>query len=268
MKLIFFTLTSLLLAASSFVNAQERLIDVFGMWGSEEFEARLDNVIIEASKHQGSKIQLLIYRGEKESLGSPYRFFGKVQAYLNHHRAYLNQHKIPLETFNATFCESKPEQTIEVWLLDSNEIKSCPKGEAKITDTTKFDTAYYAENRFGTCCVSDNFGPQMADASLKAFADLLKQYPDSKGYLFVYGGTDVYSIVDSKGREKAVRNVDKKRDIEKFVQKAEDLLRGAGIDRSRIISINAGYKDSPASVDMWFVPTGGEIPKPTPNYFR
>lgn len=249
-----------LLLVSTFVNAQEpQLIDEIDFWSSEEFEARLDSAIIELSKHPDAKIQLLIHRGENRSFGSPFKLFASVKAYVKYHN-------IAGERFISTFCEAKPEQTMQIWLLTSSERKDCTPEDIRITDTTKFDTGYPVESPSG-CCISDSFGPIMAEASLNAFAEVLKRYPDSTAYVFVYGGTNVYWTSYSKGREKEVRRVDKKRDVKKLLRKAENTLIDAGIDRARIISISAGYKDSPASIDMWIVPAGGEIPIPSPNYF-
>ncbi len=250
-------------AVSTSVRAQEPvMIDSFGRLGSEEFEARLDNVITEASKHPDAKIQLLIYRGEKESLGSPYRFYGKVQAYLNHQQPLLTHLNIPLKTFIPTFCDSKPEQTTEVWRLDSNETKSCPKEVVHIDKTTMFDNAAYDKNVFVTCCVSNDFGPQQAEASLNAFADLLKEYPDSKAYVFIYGGTDFYWIKDSQYADKRLTGLDKKRETHDFVRKTKNILVTSGVDESRIKIKIAGYRDTIGTVQMWIVPAGGEIPKP------
>lgn len=235
------------------------MIDEFGNWGSEEESARLDNVYIQLSEHPDAKIQFLISRGEQESLGSPHRFYAKVEAYLNYRGADLRR-IIP------TFCKAKPERAIQIWLVTSEIVKECEPDDIRITSTTKFDTGYYAENPFGSCCVIDEFGPIQADASLKAFTELLKEYPDSKAYVFVYGGTRVFSS-DSKGRERTIRTTDKKRKIDDYVRTAKKLLTTSGIDGSRITIKNSGYRDTVGGVEMWIVPEGGDIPKPTPNYF-
>jgi hypothetical protein len=40
-----------------------------------------------------------------------------------------------------------------------------------------------------------------------------------------------------------------------------------GINPAQIETINGGYVDDKRRLEFWFVPKGGEIPKPKPDYF-
>ena len=91
--------------------------------------------------------------------------------------------------------------------------------------------------------------------------ELLSKSPQSRIYLIGYLGTNLYY------RSKEIRKLDKPNLIHKMFREIEMKLIQNGVDDSRIVKVNGGYKDETRSVEFWFVPKGGEIPKPKPNYF-
>lgn len=256
MKIFILIIVSVFLVAPSLLHAQEPVkLDEFGRLYSKELEGRLDDTLTELSKHPDARIQFMISRGENDSLGSSYQYAAKF-------RAFVENRKKDTKHFVLTICEAKPKLNIQVWLLTSAAMKECKPDSVNIQKTIKFDTAVYEKSPFKTCCVVDGFGPIQADASLKAFADLLKEYPDTTAYLFVYGGTQFYWIKDSFYSDRRLTGLDKKRETHDFVRKAKKFLTTAGIDSSRVKIKIAGYRDPISTVQMWIVPEGGEIPKP------
>ncbi len=52
----------------------------------------------------------------------------------------------------------------------------------------------------------------------------------------------------------------------KFLEDEKGKLTKNGIDEKRIVLVKGGYKFG-RRMELWFVPKGGEIPKPKPDYF-
>lgn len=237
-------------------------IDEFGPVNSEEIEARLDNASIQLNNNSGSLLQLIFSRGEKDSFGSPYRLYGLMKTYLLYR-------KVDMSRVVASFCKPTAQKNGQLWLISATgPKKTCDPENIDITETMLFDSAPSATDKgtdFG-CCVVDLFGPAAAAESLRAFAELLKRYPDSKAYVYSYGGTNVYWTTDSKGRERTVRNLDSAQDIANLSRKARRILTEKGVQTTRIVTKNAGYRDSVAQMELWIVPSGRRVPKLSPDY--
>ncbi len=237
-------------------------IDEFGRVNSEEIEARLDNATIQLLNNPDSLLQFVFSRGKKDTLGSVYRLYGLM-------KTYLLVRKIDMKRVAVSFCEPKDQQSGQIWLVsETGPRKSCDPENITIAETTMFDLAPSATMKgidFG-CCIVDSFGPVAAGESLRGFAELLKRYPRAKGYVFSYGGTNKYLTSDSRGRNRVIRNLDTARDVAAMSRKARRILTQAGVDRNRIITKNAGYRDWGAQMEFWIVPHGGVVPKPSPNY--
>lgn len=237
-------------------------IDEFGPINSEEIEARLDNAMIQIRNNPTMKLQFVFSRGEKDSLGSAYRLYGLM-------RTYLLVRKFDMNDVIASFCKPGPSKNGQLWMVYADgPRRECEAEKVIVTETTLFDSAPSATNRVSDsgCCVVDSFGPAAATESIKALAELLKQYPDSKAYVYSYGGTNVWWTSDSKGRHRTVRNLDTAKDIAALSSKTRRILTQAGINNRRIVTRNAGYRDSVARIELWIVPTGGTIPKTSPDY--
>lgn len=258
-------LIGVFLAIPTIVVAQGKApvqIDEFGPINSEEIEARLDNAMIQISNNPNTKLQFVFSRGENDNFGSAYRLYGLM-------RTYLLVRKFDMSDVIATFCEPGPSKNGQLWMVYADgPRRTCTAEKIVITNTTLFDSAPSATNKgtdFG-CCVVDSFGPAAATESIKAFAELLKQYPDSKAYVYSYGGTNVWWGSNSKGKEGTFRNLDTAKEIAALSRKTRRTLTQAGISNSRIVTKHAGYRDSVAQIELWIVPTGGSIPKTSPDY--
>lgn len=234
----------------------------FGRINSEEIEADLDGVLVALDANPNALVQFVFSRGEKQTFGSPYRRYGVMKTYLLYR-------KVDRKKIVASFCQPKPQEYGYIWLVDANGARpECEPENIVINQTTLFDSAPSPTEKgtdFG-CCVVDSFGPAAAVESIRGFADLLKRYPESKAYVFSYGGTNVYWTSDSRGRDRTVRNLDTPKEIAMLSRTARSVLKQEGISPSRIVTKNAGYRDSVAQIDLWIVPPGGAVPKPSPNY--
>ncbi len=261
MKSIFnYLLIGLFAITPSLVWSQSKSpvqIDEFGRITSEEIEARLDNAMIQIHNNPNTRLQFIFSRGEKDSLGSAYRLYGLMSTY-------LLVRKFDMKNVIATFCESGPNTNGQLWIVYADgPRRECEAEKVTITETTLFDSAPSATNR-GTdsgCCVVDSFGPAAASESIKAFAELLKHYPESKAYVYSYGGTNVWWTTNSRDKEKTVRNLDTAKDIAALSRKARRILTAAGISQTRIVTRNAGYRDSVARIELWIVPSRWNHPQ-------
>lgn len=253
------------MAVASAVSAQDRVprkIDEFGKWNSEEIEARLDYASIEPQKEPTASLQFLLSRGETQNPGTAFREFGLI-------RAYLRLRNVDPSRLTPTYCRPAEKEGTEIWLIPPAGTRvSCEADSVDISTTALFDSAFYPNYDFGTCCIVDNLGIAATLESIRGFADLLQKFPDAKGHVFVYGGTNVYWTTDSSGRERTIRHLDTRKQIRNMSIAALRILRQKGVPRSRIVLRESGYRDSPANIETWIATRGGKVPTPTPNYAR
>jgi len=244
-----------------------RLIDEFGRINSEEATARLQNATVELENrlpdHPDSKLEFVIYKGQNQSIGEPYLTFGR-------HKAYLAATHFDTDRIVSTICETSPKPYTQIWLIDSLAQKhACRPEEIRITTTTLFVTSDAPNDEYapGTCCLIDGVGYAASMETVRAFAHFVNAHPGSIACVVVYGGTNVYGLIVPPGPEKMVRRLDPQSFVAKLGGDVRRQLM-ASVDQSRIISLNGGYRDTSASIDLWIIPPGGKRPKPTPNYFR
>jgi hypothetical protein len=99
--------------------------------------------------------------------------------------------------------------------------------------------------------LTDSFG-NIELSTLKAildnFAIELQNNPDSKGYIVFYPVTNKYPGATMR-RARASLNY---------------MITTRGMDASRVSVVNGGLHDE-VRYELWLVPTGVELPKPTPN---
>jgi len=268
----FQTLTFLLVMLAPIIARSQsngpRLIDEFGRINSEEATARLQNATVELENrlpdHPDSKLEFVIYKGQKQSIGEPYLTFGR-------HKAYLAATHFDTDRIVSTICETSPKPYTQIWLIDSLSQKhACRPAEIRITATTLFVTSYAPNDRYalGSCCLIDEVGYVASMETVKAFAHFVSAIPRSTAYVVVYGGTNVYGLSIPPGPEKMVRRLDRQSFVARLGGDVRQQMSASGVDRSRVISLNGGYRDTSASIDLWIIPPGGKRPKPTPNYFR
>ncbi len=111
----------------------------------------------------------------------------------------------------------------------------------------------------------------VSDIYYKVLDELLIKSPDSNIFLIGYLGTNHYggSRLNNKGKyvDFEFRKLDKPKLLKEMLKENQNELVKNGISSLIISSINGGYKDSTRQIEIWFVPKGGEIPKPQPDYF-
>ena len=222
-------------------------LDDFSQTNSEVLESRLDSVGTILLNNPGASLQIMIYRGESDSLGSPYRMAAVMKNYLNDYRRISND-------ISVTHCETGKEERVRIWLLPagaSPQICSPPSPNV-FTATRLFDAFYNFD--YGECCRVNEFSEAEGTASLSALALELKKNLESRTYVYLYEG-------NLKGIS------DKSSLIKKWSRKTIKTLTENGIEPSRITVKYGGRRANSKTMEVWFVPKGGEIPKPKPDYF-
>jgi hypothetical protein len=94
--------------------------------------------------------------------------------------------------------------------------------------------------------------PVVAFDDIKARLDLyaveLQNAPDAAGYVFVYGG-----------RTSRVGAADK------LIERSREyLVKTRGLDPSRLVIANGGYREN-EQYELWLVPSGADLPQPSPT---
>jgi hypothetical protein len=245
-------------------STEPKLLDEFGKLNAEETEARFSQAMVHLASHPSSMLELVIHRGQNQSIGQPYRTFG-IQ------KAYLLANKVARNRIIATFCEPRPTTETQMWLIGSLEQRHiCTPDNPKLETSTLFISSSAPNPRyaFDGCCIVDELGDLGTMEAAGAFANFVNSHLGATAYIVVYGGTNLYSYTDSRGRSRMDRHLDPKSFVDKLSKKIRRRLLADDVDRARIISIAGGYRDEYASVDLWIIPPGGLRPKPTPNYFR
>lgn len=241
-------------------TAETEQIDEFGRWNAEELQARLGNVLIRLHNDPTITAQFLMSRGESQSIGASQSFFSIA-------RSYFEYHKVDRSRLVPTFCKPQAEQITQIWMIPlSAERKTCPPDVMVFDKTVLFDSVYHPNNYFGPSTRIAELANSSAQITLEMFAELMSSLPNAKGYVFIYGGTNVYRSSESRNRDGTVRDMDSRWDVRNMTVMAVETFKSKGLPRSRVVIREAGYRDSYAEIEMWVVPSGGTIPVVTRSY--
>ena len=152
---------------------------------SDEGQSRLDIAAFELMKEPSASLQFLISSGSDETPGSAARNFGTI-------RAYLLYRKVDPNRIISTYCRAKPKRSYEIWLVPKGAPrKTCEPEVFSFDKTTLFGLASYPDRYIGSCCIMDSMQVPGVREALKKFANVLKVTPGAKGYMLIYGGTNV-----------------------------------------------------------------------------
>lgn len=268
-KLISHIFVALLLALS--ISAQEdqlRLFDEFGEMPLGETMARLQNLAIEIGNTPKSKALIRIYGGQKDSFGFPYLRGSVMKA------VWGNTLKHPSEKLLIQFCNinKEPIRTKFFIVRENNKVEICEENLTVPMETVLFENIYFYSSKFNLIPLESKvveYG--FADGEYSAYAQkvlqkLLNDSSESKIYIITYLKTEI--VTDGNGKILAENKGFDKQSVSKRMIKVlrAELIKN-GFSPSQIVMIEGGYVNgSERQSEFWFVPKGGAIPKPKPDY--
>lgn len=265
----------LLLAIFVFPQAKEQvvLLDQFGDVSAEDNFARLDNFMQTILKTSNSKGVIRIYRQSKDCFLCDYRLTSWMDGIVK------NTRKFPSEKYSIENCsEIIGDSPIKLYILTApKKLPDCNKTVEIPDKTSLYDKIYFYFDDNKLFALEDEdvdvVSPAHGDyskAALKAVKNILDKSPQSKIYIVVYLGTNK-EVTEEQQSDTSIEKIKRKPDnlpiAKKLMNNARNELIKNGIKSSQIKTVNGGYVDSRRKLEFWFVPQGGEIPKPKPDYF-
>jgi hypothetical protein len=259
-----------ILALAFSTSAQENqpvLFDEFGKMPLDEMNARLDNLAIEINNTPQSKALVRIYGGEGSNSYGRGSWIKSV---------WTVNRKNPPEKLLIQFCNinKEPLRTRFFVVRENDKVEACEENLSAPSATALFETIYFAQLDFELVPMEDTFiyvdaSPQgeysrFAQETLKR---LLSVSPQSRVYLIGYLQTNFETDFEGKITSRKTNLPDKKSLAAKMLRSAKNKLLKNGFSPSQIVTIDGGYiNDNGRRLEFWFVPKGGEIPKPKPDY--
>ena len=249
------------------------LIDEFGKLNLEDILARLDNLTINLSKSDNTKALIRIYGGNENCFTCHYQRGSLINAILK------NTKRFPSENYTIQYCtKNKEDLRTELYLVPmSAKIPSCEEILQIPKQSVLFDKIYFYYNDNKLSALEDIYVDVIESAhgnysrkALTVIKDILDKSTDSKIYVIAYLGTNPeynYEDINEESVDNTIRKLDKKSLAKKMFLCAKKEFAKYGIKPTQIELIEGGYIDGKRELEFWFVPKGGEIPKPKPNYF-
>ena len=234
---------------------------------NEELAAYFDGLALRLNNNPSAKSLIRISGGRERFYAYPYLRGAEIKAFLKNNR------EMPVERFTIQFCNINKEPFgMQVFILEENEkIEPCEENLTVPEKTVLFEyLSFYGDAEFSskkpleeTLFYTVDPGEQLySQITQNALLRLLNASPDSKIYLVGYLEGEIFG----SGANKKLRKTDKPKVIDKILRNIEKEFVQSGIDASRIVKIDGGYKQMTKNVEIWFVPQGGELPKPKPAY--
>lgn len=265
----------LIFAVSVTAQSKEQkpeLIDDFGVLNLEEIMARLDYFISSVKKISDTKGLVRIYGGDADCLTCHYRRGSLVIAYLE------NTRKFSSDSYSIEYCNDSKELRMQLYLMPPlTKLPKCKENLETPQQSVVFDRTFFDSNDSKLkpledvyISVEDSADGEYSRNAWKAVKNALNKSPESKIYVMVYLGTTLETEFEEKNGqrlESTRRIVDKESLANKMLMNAKKELLKNGTKSSQIETIKGGYVDGKRKLEFWFVPKGGEIPKPKPTYF-
>ncbi len=250
MKSLFLGLT---VACALCVNARAQadvpgLIDAFGAIQISDFLARADNFAVELQNNPAAKGYVVAYVVPDKLPGFPLRRAHWARGYLISGRG-IDASRI--EVVNGGY---KDDFRFEFWLLDGNAkppVEPFDLGALLAREKTPylFDRYdYYPPSEMGTGIESGYIG-YLDDAGWYApFVSALRSDPAARGCVIAYA-----TRRNRRGSDRALAALVKR-----------TIMRTHAIGAERIVPVAGGLRPHKL-VELWIVPPGAPLPKPSPT---
>lgn len=115
--------------------------------------------------------------------------------------------------------------------------------------------------------VDGSWEGEYSQFALNVLKKLLDDSPGSRVYTIAYTKTNFKTDENGNVIVRNPRRLDKKSYAQNMLRAARQELIKNGFSAARIVAINGGYvNDLARRLEFWFVPAGGMIPEPKPDY--
>lgn len=279
MRNVILQLSAVLTLAFS-ISAQENqpvLFDEFGKMSNHDLLWRISGLAVEIYKIPNSKALVRISGGNKDYFGSPYIRGSLIKS------GWENNRNNPADKLLIQFCNVN-EGTIYTRFFivrENDKVETCDENFIAPKQTVLFERVSYtyyfeyletSEAAFDS--IEDTYleyegvpPPQYSKFALNIIKRLLKDSPESKVYIIAYLQTNFEQDEYGKFLTKKTSSLDKKSYAAKMFRAARKELIKNGLSPSQMVMINGGYVNGNGRrLELWFVPKGGAIPKPKPDY--
>jgi hypothetical protein len=269
------------LAVAFSISAQENqpvLFDEFGKMPQDELLARISNLAIEVNKTPNSKALVRISGGDKEYFGLSYIIGSLIKS------GWKNNIKQPAEKLLIQFCNVREEKIYTRFFIvrENDKVKTCVKtcDENLISpkQTVLFDNVsyidYFVKSKTAFDSIEETYLPtdsspiQYSEFALNILKSFLKDSPKSKVYIMAYLQTNFEEGENGEIIVGKPSLLDKKSYAQNMFRAARKEMLKNGFSASQIVALDGGYVNgNERRLELWFVPQGGAIPKPKPDYF-
>jgi hypothetical protein len=266
MKIVLFVL---LLAVS--IAAQEnrpKLFDELDNLPLDETIIRVENLAREIRNNPNSKALIQVSGGHRTAFTAPYNRGALMKA------IWQNNLMNPAENLLIQFCRVNqgPLETKFFVVREKDKVETCDENSAIPKETILFDNVafYYPEFKLRpleNLPVEHGFSDgEYSQFALNVLKRLLNDSPGSKVCVIGYLKTNFEEAESGKIITKPA-GLDKKAFAQKMMRAAKNELLKNGVAPSRIVTLDGGYVNgNERRLDFWFVPAGGAIPIPKPDY--
>ncbi len=268
-------LVVLLLAVSiSAQDNQPELLDEFSSMPHDELLARIDSFANEVNKIPKSKALVRISGGNKGYFGSPYIRGSLIKS------GWTNNRKNLAEKLLIQFCNVNEKTVYTRFFIvrENDKVETCEENLIAPKQTVLFENVSYIDYGLtpdtvfdsieDTYLPTDSSPVQYSGFALNILKSFLKDSPESKVYIIAYLQTNFEEDENGKIIIGNPSSLDKKSYAAKMFRAARRKLIKKGFSPSQIVTIDGAYVNgNERRLEFWFVPKGGEIPKPKPDYF-
>jgi hypothetical protein len=229
-------------------DQKARLVDSFGNIQLSDLKARLDNFAIELQNAPDSKGYIVTYPAANKFPGASFRRAYSSLEYMTMTRG-LDAARISV--VNGGF---RDEATYELWVVHIGaelpvkpfDISLMMAGQKTPLLFDSFPVIERGDPEDSAYVDSEGFYPD-AVGLYDSFVDVLQHDPGLRGCIIAY------AMPRRRGTD---------REIASRVKLA--IAKTHAVDLSRIIGVGGG-KRKQKRVELWLVPPGAELPKPTPT---
>ena len=258
--------------AAQVEDNQPKLIDEFGFMPADELMARIDALANQIAATPNSRALIRVSGGQKNYFAFSYVYGSEISAYWSHSR------KLPSAKLSIQFCDIGPQPGMVKFFVmrENDKTPVCNENLTAPPQTTLFETVtfdFYDFPKFKfTPIESDGFYMEGANGEYSGFSQnalkkLLKDSPQSRVCIVAYGLTNFKTNLEGEVISKDPKRLDKKYVAARMINHARAELLKNGFAAARIVALDGGYVNGNARrLEFWFVPPGGAVPKPQPDY--